>query len=102
MKKLNFCALIFLAIGCLFYAGAEEPHWMPDANLRAVVEQALQEIGLPDDTPLTKENLRFLGRLWVPEGSQVKDLTGLQHAAFLEQFNADDNQIQDFVLHTVF
>lgn len=95
MKKLNFCALIFLAIGCLFYAGAEEPHWMPDANLRAVVEQALQEIGLPDDTPLTKENLRFLGRLWVPEGSQVKNLTGLQHAAFLEQFNADDNQIQD-------
>ena len=95
MKKLNFCALIFLAIGCLFYAGAEEPHWMPDANLRAVVEQALQEIGLPDDTPLRKENLRFLGRLWVPEGSQVKELTGLQHAAFLEQFNADDNQIQD-------
>ena len=95
MKNLNFCVLIFLAIGCLFYAGAEEPHWMPDPNLRAVVEQTLQEIGLPDDTPLTKENLRFLGRLWVPEGSQVKDLTGLEHAAFLEQFNADDNHIQD-------
>ena len=95
MKKFNFCVLIFLAIGCLFYAGAEEPHWMPDPNLRAIVEQALQEIGLPDDTPLRKENLKFLGRLWVPEGSQVKDLTGLQHAAFLEQFNADDNQIQN-------
>lgn len=95
MKKLNFCALIFLTIGCLFYAGAEEPHWMPDPNLRAVVEQTLQEIGLPDDTPLKKENLRFLTYLSVPEGSQVKDLSGLEHAAFLEQFNADDNQIED-------
>ena len=95
MKKLNLCVLILLAIGCLFYVGAEELHWMPDPNLRAVVEQALQEIGLPDDTPLKKENLRFLTYLGVPEGSQVKDLTGLEHAAFLEQFNADDNQIQD-------
>ena len=95
MKKFNFCALIFLAIGCLFYAGAEEPHWMPDPNLRAIVEQTLQEIGLPDDTPLTKEHLRSLTYLGVPEGSQVNNLTGLEHAAFLEQFNADDNQIQD-------
>ncbi len=95
MKKLNFCILILLTIGCLFYAGAEEPHWMPDANLRAIVEQALQEIGLPDDTPLKKENLRFLTYLGVPEGSQVKDLTGLQHAVSLEQFNADHNQIQN-------
>ena len=95
MKKLNFCALIFLAIGCLLYAGAEEPHWMLDPNLRAVVEQALQEIGLPDDTPLRKEHLRFLTYLGVPEGSQVKDLTGLEHAVSLEQFYADDNQIED-------
>ena len=95
MKKLNFCILILLAIGCLFYAGAEEPHWMPDANLRVIVEQALQEIGLPDDTPLKKENLRFLTYLGVPEGSQVKDLRGLEHAVSLEQFNADDNQIQN-------
>ena len=95
MKKLNLCVLIFLAIGCLFYAGAEEPHWMPDPNLRAIVEQALQEIGLPDDTPLKKEHLRFLTHLGIPEGSQVNNLTGLEHAAFLEQFNADDNQIED-------
>ena len=95
MRKLNCCILILLVIGCLLYAGAEEPHWMPDANLRAVVEQALQEIGLLDDTPLKKEHLRFLTCLGVPEGSQVNDLTGLEHAAFLEQFYADDNQIED-------
>jgi len=95
MRKLNCCILILLVIGCLLYAGAEEPHWMPDANLRAVVEQALQEIGLLDDTPLKKEHLRFLTYLGVPEGSQVNDLTGLEHAAFLEQFYADDNQIED-------
>ena len=95
MKKLNCCILILLAIGCLLYAGAEEPHWMPDANLRAVVEQALQEIGLLDDTPVKKEHLRFLTYLGVSEGSQVNDLTGLEHAIFLEQFNVDDNQIED-------
>ena len=96
MRKLNFCALILLAIGCLLYAGAEEPHWMPDANLRAVVEKVLrEEIGLPDDTPLRKEHLRLLTHLEVLEGSEVNDLTGLEYAVFLERFNADYNQIED-------
>ncbi len=96
MRKLNFCALILLAIGCLLYAGAEEPHWMPDANLRAVVEKVLrEEIGLPDDMPLRKEHLRLLTHLEVLEGSEVNDLTGLEYAVFLERFHADHNQIQD-------
>ena len=70
--------------------------WLPDPNLRMAIRETLQaEIGLPDDTPLKKEHLRVLTRLSVFEGSQVNNLTGLEHAVSLEQFNADDNQIED-------
>ena len=68
MRKLNLCALILLATACLFHAGAEEPHWMPDANLRAVVEKVLrEEIGLPEDTPLQKEHMEFLVHIFAED-----------------------------------
>ena len=70
--------------------------WLPDPNLRMAVRAVLREkIDLPDDTPLKKEHLRLLTYLDVPEGSEVNNLTGLEHAVSLEQFNADDNQIED-------
>ena len=70
--------------------------WIPDPNLRMAIRKTLRaEIGLPDHTPLTKEHLRLLTYLGVPEGNQVKDLTGLEHAVSLEQFYADDNHIED-------
>ena len=70
--------------------------WLPDPNLRMAVRAVLREkIDLPDDTPLKKEHLRLLTYLGVPEDNQVKDLTGLEHAVSLKQFNADDNQIED-------
>ncbi len=70
--------------------------WLPDPNLRLAIRETLRsEIGLPDNTPLKKEHLRLLTRLSVPGDSKVNNLTGLEHAVFLEKFNADRNQIQD-------
>ena len=94
MRKLNFCTLILLAIGCLFYAGAEEPHWMPDPNLRAAVEKVLrEEIGLPEDTPLQKEHMEFLVHIFA-EDTGIRSLQGLEFATNLEELDVGINQIQ--------
>ncbi|MCG9134199.1 leucine-rich repeat domain-containing protein [Candidatus Poribacteria bacterium] len=95
MKKFNFCILILLAIGCLFYAGAEEPHWMPDPNLRAVVEDILrEEIGLPEDIPWQKEHIGFLVSI-VAENRGIRSLRGLEFAINLEELDVYRNQIED-------
>ena len=95
MRKLNFCTLILLAIGCLFYAGAEEPHWMPDANLRAIVEKVLrEEIGLPEDIPWQKEHMGLLVNIFA-EDNGIRSLQGLEFATNLEELDVSINQIQD-------
>ena len=92
MKKLNFCALIFLAIGCLFYAGAEEPHWMPDANLRIAIREKLE---LPDEVPLTKENIKSLIHLEAQHRG-IRSIQGLEFAQNLEVgLNLGINLIED-------
>ena len=90
MRKclLAFVLLSVMLVTCPLFA----EDWLPDPNLRLAIRA---EIGLPDDTPLRKEHLRLLTYLGVPEGSQVNNLTGLEHAVSLEQFNGDDNQIED-------
>ena len=95
MRKLNFCTLILLAIGCLLYAGAEEPHWMPDANLRAVVEEVLrEEIGLPANIPLQKEHMALLVHI-VSDNRGIRSLQGLEFAVNLEELDVYRNQIED-------
>ena len=95
MRQLNFCALILLVIGFLFYAGAEEPHWMPDPNLRAVVEEILrEEIGLPEDIPLQKEHIGFLVSI-VADNRGIRSLQGLEFAINLEELDVYRNQIED-------
>ena len=67
--------------------------WLPDPNLRMAIRETLrEEIGLPDHTPLMKEHLKHLANL---EGrnSNISDLTGLEYATNLQDFNADGNQI---------
>ena len=69
--------------------------WLPDPNLRMAIREVLrEEIGLPNHTPLTKAHLEHLTSLEAWNGG-INDLTGLEHAVSLEQFNADDNQIED-------
>ena len=92
MKKLNCCILIFLAIGCLLYAGAEEPHWMPDANLRIAIREKLE---LPDEVPLTKENIKSLIHLEAQHRG-IRSIQGLEFAQNLEVgLNLGINLIED-------
>ena len=67
-------------------------HWMPDANLRAAV---IKQLKLPEDVPLTKEHLKPLTKLEIPERSGVRDLTGLEHAVFLKEIGTCVNPIED-------
>ena len=88
MRKLNLCALILLATACLFHAGAEEPHWMPDANLRAVVEKVLrEEIGLPEDIPWQKEHMGLLVNIFAEDNRGIRSLQGLEFATNLEELD---------------
>ena len=73
-------------------APAQEEHWMPDANLRAAV---VKQLKLPDDVLLTKEHLKSLTKLEIPERSGVRDLTGLEHAVFLKGIGTCVNPIED-------
>ena len=91
MKKFNFCVLIFLAIGCLLYADAEEPHWMPDPNLHMAIREKL---GLPDEVPLTKENIKSLIRLEA-QHKEIRSIQGLEFARNLETLNLGINLIED-------
>ncbi len=69
--------------------------WIPDPNLRMAIRKTLRaEIGLPDHTPLTEEHLKYLSHLDV-RNSNISDLTGLEHAINLQDFNGDSNQISD-------
>ena len=95
MKKRK-CSLIFVffsftIINSLVFA----EDWLPDPNLRMAIRETLrEEIGLSDHTPLTKEHLKHLANLDV-WNSNISDLTGLEHATNLQDFNGDRNQISD-------
>ena len=67
--------------------------WLPDPNLRLAIRETLrEEIGLADHTPLAKEHLKHLSHLAV-RNSGISDITGLEYATNLQDFNADENQI---------
>ena len=72
--------------------------WMPDANLRAAVRQAL---GLAPGDVLTQEvveNLRFLNAsvpIEAPPAAKIKDLTGLEHATQLAALSLWHNEVVD-------
>ena len=65
--------------------------WMPDANLRTAVIEA---IGVPDDVRLRKEDLKGLYQLHAWD-SEISDLTGLEHATNLKNLSVCRNQISD-------
>ena len=91
MRKFNCCVFILLAIGCLLYAGAEEPHWMPDPNLHMAIREKL---GLPDEVPLTKENIKSLIHLEA-QHKAIRSVQGLEFARNLVTLNLGTNLIED-------
>ena len=64
---------------------------IPDANLAAAVQEAL---GLGSNARITKQKMKKLIELKAPN-SEIKDLTGLEHATQLTFINFMNNQIRD-------
>ena len=75
-----------------------EETWMPDANLREAVREALDLV--PGDV-LTKEAMQGLTKLdaslpWdAPASVKVSDLTGLEHATQLTSLGLGSNEVVD-------
>ena len=68
-----------------------ETHWMPDANLRKTVREALT---LPAETPLTKEHLQRFDYLDA-HNKDIADLRGLDFATKLRELHLSQNPITD-------
>ena len=64
---------------------------IPDANLRAAIEEAL---GKSPSAPITAKEMETLTRL-VADNRGIQDLTGLEFAINLDDLLAHDNQIAD-------
>ncbi len=95
MKKRNYFVAFVLLTVMLVTNPLSAENWLPDPNLRMAIRETLrEEIGLPDHTPLTEAHLKHLANLDV-ENSNIRDLTGLEHAINLQDFNGDRNQISD-------
>ena len=91
-----FGCYFYLSIGVLTYnayahaEAAEE--WMPDANLRQAVREALE---LPADVPLTKEKMQELIGFLVANDRGIFDITGLEFATNLRKIFIGKNPITD-------
>ena len=88
MKRIFSLCLIFLLL-CGIVRSQE--FWMPDANLRRAVNEAL---GAPADSPFTPTDLLKLHRL-DPYRLGVKSLKGLEHAKNLTWFSFAENDVTD-------
>ena len=64
---------------------------VPDPNLRQAIREALS---LPDEIPLTQLEMLHLRRL-TALNQNIKDLSGLEHAANLKVLRLWENQIKD-------
>ena len=87
--KWCLCVLSLFSTMCGIASAQED--WMPDANLRQAIRDRLE---LPADIPLLKTDMKRLTGL---EGRKrgITDLTGLEHATYLQWTNLGENEIRD-------
>ena len=67
---------------------------LPDPNLESAIRE---ELSLPDEIPLTQQEMSRLTRLEAGE-NEIKDLTGLEHATNLKRIAVHQNDISDLKL----
>ena len=93
MKRYYTLFVIFIALSSVLHvANAQDAEtWMPDANLRNAVRDALD---LADDDPLTQAALADLKKLHAQK-SNIASLTGLEHATALKTLTIFQNNISD-------
>jgi len=80
---------MFVHNASVYAEDAEE--WMPDANLRAAIRNKLE---LPDDVPLTKDNIKRLTHLEA-QHKEIHSIQGLEFAQNLANLNLGSNHIRD-------
>ena len=95
-RKSLWIQLLLLSIMCMLvynvFTYAEDiEEWMPDANLRQAVREALK---LPVDEPLTKEKIQRLEYLSA-NNKDISDITGLEFATNLVALHLSRNPITD-------
>ena len=91
MKRVCTFFVILIALSCWTSVADAQTVRMPDANLAAVVRDAL---GLAPNAPISKQKIRGLTELDARD-SQIKNLTGLEHATQLTYLLLYNNQISD-------
>ena len=87
-KFLWFCLLL---VSVMSHAEEAAEQWMPDANLRQAVREALE---LPVDEPLTKEKMLGFDSLSA-RYRDVFNITGLEFATNLRELYISQNPITD-------
>ena len=85
----KFFWLCLLLVSVVSHAEEMAEVWMPDAALRAVVQEALE---LPTDAKLTQEKMRSLTYLSARD-REISDLTGLEFATNLRELYLNKNPI---------
>ena len=91
MKRVCTFFIILIALSCWTSVADAQSIRMPDANLAALVRDAL---GLGSNAAITKQRMRGLTELDARD-SQIKNLTGLEHATQLTYLLLYNNQISD-------
>ena len=94
----RYCLYVFIVLCVSCITLAQEVHWMPDINLRVAIEEKL---GLSDEVPLTKENIKSLIHLEA-QNKEIRSIHGLEFAQNLTYLNLGSNQVQDInLLHNL-
>lgn len=86
-KLLRLLVVFYLLIAPATHAEG----WMPDKNLQQVVREALE---IPQAQVLTTADMKRLNGF---DGRKrgITDLTGLEHATYLQWINLGENEIRD-------
>ena len=82
---------VFVIFGIASGVTSAQEEWMPDPNLRQVVQEALE---LPDEIPLTQIEVQRLTRLDAYQ-KEITDLSGIEYAANLTWLSFAENQVRD-------
>ena len=91
MKPIYLVGLVLILFNVASGVGMAQEAWMPDANLRQAVKEALE---LPTDSPLTKEKMQQLTHL-EKQNNGIGNIQGLEFARNLTNLNLGSNEIRD-------
>ena len=90
-RKSLWIQLLLLSVVSMLVHAEDVEDWIPDANLRAAIQEKL---GLPGEMLLTKDNIKRLIHLEA-QHKEIRSIQGLEFAEDLENLNFGTNFIED-------